>query len=824
MDVSKVVELRVHGVSGTPPEELLDRALVSRVGGDGTAGFYRPTLYAERTDSFPAGSPEPAVHGPQFEGYAWGGLTSGVPSRAFWLVLLPFSLINVAPRLRPGDPPEPASDAARRRLWLIWFISRLLALVLTVVLVCAFVGIGVDLIGWQCGGHAGRCRGATPGWLMNRIVDKSTPHRLAIGGLLPLLALFTLWFVSWRSMRKTELTDTVLSCYVPDDDPDATEVGLASKWMWDNTHPVRRLRGIHLQTGVAVTLAFVSATMRPAVRWIDFGLAVGVSGYAIVALCLSGFVGHAPRRLYTRISAWMWLVLSAAGIATFATLLFDPDAIDTSRYTCHSDSPGTICLPSGSLPGYNLTLVSLLVGEIGVVAVLLLVVRSAARATDHTVALGEPGPSAGLAGRGTSVLTLMAVFLASVFTSAAYLFGASWLDAGTIKPNPSDVSAAADHFSVPEVIRDAGLAYFVAVLMAVGVFVGFGVWAWLCLRRITPTSPLVVAGSYAEDYPGTVASSSRGKSVLTAMWLGRVVDVAGRVLGILMVIGAVLTTAFGVVLVLEHAGVHGVDALARRLSGQHTDAQLLGAAPETFQGLGAYFAVWTLLLLVGLGALAFRVQATRRSVGILWDLASFWPRIGHPLAPPCYAERTVPDLVTRIRWHAGEGRGVVVAAHSQGTVISAATMLQLHTVDTEGVPYRPLLREVGLLTFGCVLRRLYGRYFPAYFGPHALLAVRSALATSPSDQRWRNLWRYTDYLGGPVMSGPPPTVAAVWTAGGSADPAAAEAGAVKIDAHLRDPQFGIAPGDTVYPPPGRHSDFWKVPEFQQAIRFLASRI
>jgi hypothetical protein len=134
-----------------------------------------------------------------------------------------------------------------------------------------------------------------------------------------------------------------------------------------------------------------------------------------------------------------------------------------------------------------------------------------------------------------------------------------------------------------------------------------------------------------------------------------------------------------------------------------------------------------------------------------------------------------------------------------------------------------MLPGVGLLTFGCVLRRLYGRYFPAYFGPVALRAVQGALANNPANgPRWRNLWRYTDYLGGPVLSGPPPAVQPVWT--GGPDPAAAQAGPLTIDAHLRDPQFHVAPGDTVYPPPGRHSEFWKVEEFQRAVGFVAGQI
>jgi hypothetical protein len=58
-----VIEFRIHGVSGTSPESLLDVPLVERVAGDGDAGFWRaaPTLVA----------PSPVR-----EGYRWGGLTS----------------------------------------------------------------------------------------------------------------------------------------------------------------------------------------------------------------------------------------------------------------------------------------------------------------------------------------------------------------------------------------------------------------------------------------------------------------------------------------------------------------------------------------------------------------------------------------------------------------------------------------------------------------------------------------------------------------------------------------------------------------------------
>jgi len=85
-------ELRVHGVSGAPVEHLLDRPLLRQVAGDADAGFFRPRPeYGDTTG--PGGAP--------LEGYRWGNLTAGAAARAFWLLLLPFALVNVALWLRP---------------------------------------------------------------------------------------------------------------------------------------------------------------------------------------------------------------------------------------------------------------------------------------------------------------------------------------------------------------------------------------------------------------------------------------------------------------------------------------------------------------------------------------------------------------------------------------------------------------------------------------------------------------------------------------------------------------------------------------------------
>ena len=810
MKIENVVELRVHGVSGTPAAELLDRPLVELAAGDTTAGFYRARLEAERDDDYPTGASQPQVRGPLLEGYVWGGLTSGAPSRAFWLLLLPFTLSNVAPRLRPAG-------CSPRRVWWIWYVSRLLALTLTVVLVTAFVGLGVDLVGWQCSASVGRCASASPGWLFDPITRLGTGRRIMVGALVPILGLLVLWMLSQRTINRYEsvsagmtgATDTVGRV-------EEIEPALDSPWMWDNAVPVRRLRGLHLQVGMAATVAMTGAVAHGAWQWLDGLLALAVIAYAVLALSRASFSSRAEGGRWHEAGYAIWAALAVAAAGT-AWWLQRCTELPENPVRCGGGAHPA-CLPAG-LPHFAETIVWLLLVELVLVAGVAILVAGRARTGDE--ALGEPGPKAGLFGLGAAVIAVMSVFLASVFTAAAYLVGAAWLTSGSLHPRLSTVSDVSRKFAVPEAILDAGLAYAVSIAILLACLVAFVArlgWAWVRLRA--GSWPLV-PGSYAKDYPGEPTdprTTPRVKALLHDLFLGRVVDFAAGFLAVVVGLGAVLVYVFGLFLLLEHG--FGVNAPARWLLDPVSRADLVrGIHPAFFsriglQGKGAYLAVVTLVLLVGLGAAAFRVQATRRSVGILWDLASFWPRLAHPLAAPCYAERTVPDIVNRIRWHAGDGRGVVLAGHSQGTVISAATIMQLRGLERSD-PDGDVLGHVSLLTFGCVLRRLYGRYFPAYFGAHVLLKVGTGLQA-----RWWNLWRYTDYLGGPVLSGPPPRVQPPW------DPAHAlpASSGPCVDLHLVDPPFSPPPGDPSTPAAKRHSDFPTVPEFQIAVSRLAELI
>jgi hypothetical protein len=207
------------------------------------------------------------------------------------------------------------------------------------------------------------------------------------------------------------------------------------------------------------------------------------------------------------------------------------------------------------------------------------------------------------------------------------------------------------------------------------------------------------------------------------------------------------------------------------------------------------------LALLLLGRRAYRNAQLRRTIGILWDLATFWPRASHPLAPPCYCERALPDLICRIRAAAPTGdRRVVLSAHSQGTVIAAALVLQLEDDERE---------RVRLVTYGSPLRRLYAGAFPVWFGPATLetigwLLTPGATMGAPGDApraawRWRNLYRRTDPIGGWVVADQPPEQK------------------TGVDWQLIDPAFDPPAGDTRPPAIRGHSGYLDDPAYAAAV-------
>jgi pimeloyl-ACP methyl ester carboxylesterase len=139
---------------------------------------------------------------------------------------------------------------------------------------------------------------------------------------------------------------------------------------------------------------------------------------------------------------------------------------------------------------------------------------------------------------------------------------------------------------------------------------------------------------------------------------------------------------------------------------------------------------------------SFKVSA-RAKVGIIWDVLTFWPRRFQPFAVRPYAERAVPELERRILRHLEADRRVIVCAHSQGSILAYAALMEL------AQHYPDKTANVALVTFGSPLRTLYGKFFPGYFAPGELAWLRERLLQSPAGPciTWKNFYRRTDYIG-----------------------------------------------------------------------------
>lgn len=453
--VPGLLEIRVHGVSGTPPQDMLGVPAdeVGQVAGDQLTGLYRC-----RPPSTPQGLTVPPYVA--VEAYSWGALTSGAAGvlgwvrRAAWLTLLPFSLANLAYWARP----ELAADTRVRRVSAV--VMRLACLWLTLLFVAGVCLIGIDLVAWQCVRGGSRVCPSLPAVLhfMEHPPWDSASRRVLIGSLLPLLALAGVWFLSRQSLARYE------AC-VPANPPRGRGVNvLRRERMWNGTDRTRRLSRLHVSGGICVVVGYGSValgTLRgsAAQLWLaGLGLAAVLALIAVnvaVALgyedgiefpgTLSGESGRGRRlALIVRILVWAMLVLHGL-------LLYRASGLD----------PGVL---SGELRGHNLVVGMLLLLLVAAVGWLIF-------AMDHPLwsllvpagliaaavaAFASWWPLTGLllglvllfgwllkrragrverrssawGGSGAAVLLGAAVWVAAIFTTSTVVLTADWLNGG----------------------------------------------------------------------------------------------------------------------------------------------------------------------------------------------------------------------------------------------------------------------------------------------------------------------------------------------------------------------------------------------------------
>jgi hypothetical protein len=81
---------------------------------------------------------------PHVEGYDWGGLTSGSSLQPLWVLLLPFTVLNVAGWMHP-----PPNRAFKGQIRSIRFLVRFLGLCMTASFAVWFAVVLVDVLGYQ---------------------------------------------------------------------------------------------------------------------------------------------------------------------------------------------------------------------------------------------------------------------------------------------------------------------------------------------------------------------------------------------------------------------------------------------------------------------------------------------------------------------------------------------------------------------------------------------------------------------------------------------------------------------------------------------------
>jgi hypothetical protein len=220
---------------------------------------------------------------------------------------------------------------------------------------------------------------------------------------------------------------------------------------------------------------------------------------------------------------------------------------------------------------------------------------------------------------------------------------------------------------------------------------------------------------------------------------------------------------------------------------------------------------------------AVRNPDSSRKLGVLADLACFWPREAHPIVPPCYAVKVAPELAARTMTHLRDpGTRVVLVGESHGSLLAAVAVSRLLNSLNE-----PERRRIGLVTVGSQLQWAYTRAFPAVLPFSALATLAGELGT-----RWRSLCRGTDPLGGAVTT---------WrrqvyedsllgmglrpdgTPGPLAAAARGPSGALVLglDHWLPDPLQGPVAGRRWAPGLQRHGNYAADPEWDRAVAMAA---
>jgi hypothetical protein len=705
------VELRVHGVSGTPPDDMLASAHTTQVAGNDRSRCFRPTDAQGREVR--------AADGHVLEAFHWGRWTSGSWSQGLWLLLIPFGIVNAAQFMLP----PPGTRATRRLHALCGALLRTVALVLTGLFALTAGLVVVDLAAWQ--------------WLARRglpVADRLVLAAALLSAALVVVGLSRLGQVdTGRRYRFASAGPRDLGRGA------AGLPGLGDAAFFDGDPDSPALRRLHRAAGLLV-IAWLGMSVAgdAGVAWAREGRWCPAVLLGLVTLVVAAS-GDPERRTtvrgHARPSALRWTLVTAGIVRVLAVAALLLALVGVLG----ADVDGT-----GPLPGMETAVAVLTLAGPATVTLLVLAVAVLAAATvaaDRAV----PAPFRRFAyGMSAALATAVGCYLAVGAMVGLTLGAAGLID-----------RLGGTGVTVPALLQRFSYAWGVtAAAFAVG---GAGTW-FLLRRRREPFRARAAAAMTFGDPPEPRLPEAWVRRVGRAMQLARLKNAVPLALAIWTVLGMVLAAA---IVAARWAGRGAGEEPAFPVSVLTGVASPPGGAvtgDDVVIGLGQLT-----LLAIGLGTVllargALRSEGARRGLNVVWDVVAFWPRSVHPFVPPPYASEVVPALVRRICWHLGvpdplqdagpEGAPpagtvnpapvpeVVVAAHSQGSLISLVALLWLPEQVRDRVRW---------VTFGSQLRQQFARGFPSYVPVELLRDVTGAF-------RWVNLYRDTDPVAGPVTS------------------------------------------------------------------------
>ncbi|WP_454165081.1 hypothetical protein [Gordonia iterans] len=722
----RILEIRTHGVSGTPARHILadaagpaDPRCVVSVPGPHAAD----RAFVRCVDA--AGDPVSAPGDPDREvwAYHWGAMTSGGWRKALWALLIPFALINLAYTMLPGVPdrpddgaaPDPARPARARPPHLARAVVHVLGLALTVLFTVQLGLVAIDLFAGQCLAQprtdfGAECLTGLPlrDWL-------AADHRRA--AVLSTGAVALLLMIGAVTTRFTDVDQHG----VPD--PVAAEPGTraATDDLLDGEITAPLLRALHgLAVPTALALTVLSTANRPTPGW---WTAAGV----LIALAVATALLDVPYSAAATAALHAWTCNTAFRTAGVLLTVAAYAAVGVLGWRV---LPGRLADPGVVGAGIGATVVLVLLACLAL-WLLLFAVMIPLVCADRSRWRPFPAPFRPWI-RGWSPLVVAggAVLLGAGFGAGlARVFA---LAAGGSK-RPESPTA----LHLPAVYDQLSLLWgLVGAAVVFTALTGAALWLRSGWRPRHPVARALSFPTGARSAPPPAAALRRWRR---RWWIAQANHRLPRVAGVL----AALTVAFVVwVMTLYYTDPDWADPDRAR-----PDWQAMAALNAGLRIFG------TVVLIVFVGGLAWAIQRATsrpdgagRTLGMLWDVAAFWPREGHPVVPPAYAPTVVSDIVAKVRDLRNDPRHrdthLVLSGHSQGSLIMYIAAHQLTTGDRT--------ERLSLLTYGSQLQWLYGRAFPRFIDFDRHLALLTGL-----DGRWINVVRFTDPVGGPVLSWEP---------------------------------------------------------------------